>query len=64
MLMLIPYDIVESVHFARNMGPDLMVEDTADTLSGSKFMLSYGLLGSLTVHQKRKYGPTLSLCDA
>lgn len=29
--MLIPYD-VESARFARNVGPDLMVEDNADTL--------------------------------
>lgn len=61
--MLIPYD-VESAHFARNMGPDLMVEDNADTLSGGKFMLNYGLLGSLTVHQKGKYGPILPLSNA
>jgi len=40
-----------------------VVEDTAGTLLGSKLMLYLGLLGRLTTHWKKKYGPTLSLCN-
>lgn len=47
-------------HSACNISPDLMLEDTADTLSGGQFMLRHGVLGNLTAHWQRRYGPTLS----
>jgi len=46
------------------MRPDLMLEHTADTVSGGRFMFRRGFLGRLTAHWKRRHGPTLPLWPA